>query len=73
MAEITKQTPIGELVKDHPETVEVFLKFGLHCIGCPVSMMETIEQGAAGHGMSDEEIDNLVKELNEKIREKSEE
>ena len=71
MAEITKQTPIGELVKDHPETVEVFLKFGLHCIGCPVSMMETIEQGAAGHGMSDEEIDNLVKELNEKIREKS--
>ena len=73
MAEITKQTPIGELVKDHPETVEVFLKFGLHCIGCPVSMMETIEQGAAGHGMSDEEIDNLVKELNEKIKEKSEE
>ena len=72
MAEVTRETPIGEVVRDHPETVEVFLKYGLHCIGCPASMMETVEQGAAGHGMDEEEITKLVEELNQKIKEKEE-
>ena len=70
--EITKEMPIGEIVQRHPETREVFLKYGLHCVGCPVSMMESLEQGAAGHGLSEEDIANLVKDLNEKIKEKEE-
>lgn len=70
MAEVTKDSPIGEVVKNHPEAVEVFLKYGLHCIGCPASMMETVGQGGAGHGMSEEEIAKMVDEINQKIKAK---
>jgi hybrid cluster-associated redox disulfide protein len=70
MAEVTKESSIGEIVRQHPETIEVFLKYGLHCIGCPASMMETLEQGAAGHGMTEEDIKKMVEEINQKIKEK---
>ena len=46
----------------HPETMEVFMKHGMHCIGCMASHFEDLEQGCAAHGM---DADSLVKELNE--------
>ncbi|MFA6489536.1 MAG: DUF1858 domain-containing protein [Candidatus Micrarchaeia archaeon] len=62
--EITRRTPIGELVMNHPSAVEILFNYGFHCIGCGLSSYETIEEGAAAHGFDDEAIDKLVEELN---------
>ena len=62
--EITKQTQIGEILKINPNVKEILLGFGLHCFGCPMSQMETIEQAAAAHGV---ELDFMLKKLNEDL------
>lgn len=64
---ITRQMTIGDLVAQYPSVVEVLLDEGVHCVGCGASYFETIEQGLAGHGKSDEEINDVVKRLNEAI------
>lgn len=61
---------ISDVVRDHPKVAEVFTEYGLHCIGCAISEFETIEQGAMGHGMDRETIDNLVGEINLAITKK---
>ena len=58
---------IGDVVKKHPQAAEVFLEYGLHCVGCHVSYWETIEEGARGHGMNEEEIDMMVRDANQVI------
>ena len=64
MEKITKDMPIGGVVQKHPETVEVFQKHGLHCMGCAIAHLENIEQGASAHGM---DVKKLVEDLNKKI------
>ncbi|UCG95504.1 MAG: DUF1858 domain-containing protein [archaeon] len=61
---ISKDTTILEVVKEHPETVEVFQKHGLSCVGCPFAMMETLEQGAKSHGI---DLEKLLKDLNNSV------
>ena len=58
---ITKDMPIGEIVQDYPDTVEVFLRHGLMCFGCAIARFENLEQGALAHGM---DVEALVKDLN---------
>ena len=41
----------------------------MHCIGCQASMFETLEEGFMGHGMTDEEINKVMKEINKYIEE----
>ncbi|MDP3998280.1 MAG: DUF1858 domain-containing protein [bacterium] len=55
---------LGDVAVKYPETMEVFFKYGLHCIGCQGASFETIEEGATVHGMTDSEIEKLVNELN---------
>jgi hybrid cluster-associated redox disulfide protein len=62
--EITKDTNIAEMIRDHPKTVEVLLKNGFGCIGCAIAHQESIGQGAKAHGLDDNKIDELIKELN---------
>ena len=64
MAKISKDMMIGEVVQKHPETAEVFMGYGLHCVGCHVAFWETLEQGASGHGMDPETIDKMIKDAN---------
>ncbi len=64
---ITKDSNLLEVVQKHPETAEVFMKHGLHCIGCMAAQYESIEQGAKAHGI---DVKKLVKELNEIIEKK---
>ena len=61
---IAKDMLIGEVVAEHPAVADVFLSYGLHCVGCHVNAFETIEQGAMSHGMSVEEVDEMVAEAN---------
>jgi len=66
---ISKEMPLGEVVKSFPPAVPVMLKYGLHCVGCHVAAFETIEQGARAHGMSDEGIAKMVEEMNKAVEE----
>lgn len=61
---ITRDTKLVNLA-NNAETVEVLTDIGLHCIGCFASQFETLEQGCKGHGMPDNEIDELIKKLNQ--------
>ena len=59
---ITANMMIGDILKQNPKLTEVFLGFGMHCISCPISLMETLEEAAMVH---DVDIDFLLKKLNE--------
>ncbi len=62
MDTITKDTTIGDILEIKPDAVPVLMEIGMHCIGCPSSIGETIEQAAMVHGV---DADMLVKRLNE--------
>ena len=57
-----KDTRIGEIIENAPEKVEILLNAGMHCIGCPASQMETLEEACEVHGIDVEEV---VEKLNE--------
>ena len=48
---ITKAMSIKEVVEKYPATIPVFFKHGLGCVGCAAAQFESIEQGAAVHGI----------------------
>ncbi len=58
---ISKENTIEEVVTKYPESVMVFMKHGLHCVGCHVSAFESVEEGAMAHGI---DVDALVADLN---------
>ena len=59
---ITRQTVIGDILDTDNSVAPLFLAIGMHCLGCPASRGETIEQACAVHGVDWKEI---VKKLNE--------
>ena len=61
MAQITKDTIIMDVLRIDPETAPFFLEIGMHCLGCPASRGESIEQACQVHGA---DCDALLKKLN---------
>ncbi len=61
---ITPDMTIGKIVEQYPQTAEVLLGYGLQCVGCAVNPYETLEQGALGHGMSQDSLESLLQEAN---------
>lgn len=61
MAKITKEMSIIEIVQNYPESLEVFAKYGLGCIGCAAARFENLEAGAKVHGV---DPDKMVEEIN---------
>lgn len=59
--EITKDMLIGEIVRNKPEAIETLLRFGMGCIGCPSSQMESLEEAAMVHGL---DLTALLEALN---------
>ena len=51
-----KDTKIGEILNVAPEKAEILLNIGMHCLGCPASQMETIEEACDVHGIDVEEV-----------------
>ena len=56
---------IAEVVGKYPEVAPILMENGVHCVGCHVSTVETLEMGLAGHGLTDEAIEDVVSQLNE--------
>ena len=51
MAQVSKDTKIGELMMMFPEAAPILMEIGMHCLGCPASQMETLEEAAMVHGI----------------------
>ena len=62
MAQVSKQTMIGELLQIDQDVAPILLNIGMHCLGCPSSQMETIEEAAMVHGT---DPDALVSQIND--------
>ena len=58
---IDKNTKIGDLLQEAPEKANILLEAGMHCLGCPASQAETLEEACEVHGI---DVEELVKELN---------
>ena len=63
--EITKNSIIGDVLDQHPETAQLFFSIGMHCLGCPASRSETIEEASYVHGA---DADELVASLNAALK-----
>ena len=57
-----KNTKIGEIIETAPEKADILLEAGMHCLGCPASQEETLEEACMVHGI---DVEDLVKKLNE--------
>ena len=58
---IEKTTKIGELIEKAPEKADILLEAGMHCLGCPASQAETIEEACMVHGIN---VEELLEKLN---------
>ena len=58
---ISKETKIGELLETAPEKAEILMEAGMHCLGCPASQAETLEEACEVHGI---DVEELVENLN---------
>ncbi|CVI71053.1 hypothetical protein NDGK_02080 [Clostridiales bacterium CHKCI001] len=62
MAQVTKTTTIGELLTLDSSVAPILMAAGMHCLGCPASQMESLEEAAMVHGLNP---DDLVAKVNE--------
>lgn len=56
-----KDTKIGEIIEKAPEKAEILLEAGMHCLGCPASQEETLEEACMVHGI---DVEDLINKLN---------
>jgi hybrid cluster-associated redox disulfide protein len=61
---IKRDSIIGDVLDKYPETAEIFFSIGMHCLGCPASRGETIEEACQVHGA---DIDALLVQLNAEV------
>ena len=64
---INKDTVIGELLQIDIGTAAILMAEGMHCIGCPSSIGETLEEACWVHGM---EVEPLVEKINDYLANK---
>ena len=62
MAAVTKDTIIGDILDMDRTTAPYFLDMGMHCLGCPSSRGETLEEACMVHGV---DVNELIKKLND--------
>lgn len=63
MVEITKDMTIGQILVEAPEVAPMLMAVGMHCLGCPASQGETLEEAAMVHGI---DINELMAFIDEK-------
>ena len=58
---ITKDTIIGDVIKENENAVGILMSFGMGCVGCPSAQAETLEEAAIVHGIN---LDDLIEAIN---------
>jgi hybrid cluster-associated redox disulfide protein len=66
MAKVSKDMLIGQLLQIDANIAPILMRAGMHCLGCPSSQMESLEEAAMVHGIDPEE---LMKKIHEAIGE----
>jgi hybrid cluster-associated redox disulfide protein len=61
---VTGDILVGNLVNEHPELLDTLMEVGMHCVGCPASQMESLNDAAMVHGLDPEAV---VAALNKKL------
>ena len=64
MDTVNEKSIIGEIITRHPETIGVLLGCGMHCLGCPASQAESLEDACAVHGL---EVSKVLFAVNARI------
>lgn len=64
--EVTKEMSIGQVLNIHRGTARILMEFGMHCLGCPHAVAESLQDACAAHGTN---VDELVAQLNEFLAE----
>ena len=67
--QVTRDTIIGDILDVAPQTAPIFLSIGMHCLGCPSSRGETVEEACMVHGV---DCDKLLALVNEEANKKAE-
>ena len=63
MAKVTKSMLIGELLTVDPNIAPILMRAGMHCLGCPSSQMESLEEAAMVHGRDIEELMEAIENM----------
>ena len=64
MKQVTRETIIGDILDTDQTTAPYFMEIGMHCLGCPASRGESIEEACEVHGV---DCDELIEKLNEHL------
>ena len=67
MSRITKDTTIGEAIQIDAGIIPILMGAGMHCVGCPSSAMESLEEACMVHGM---DADQVLKRINDYLANK---
>ena len=62
MAKVSKDMLIGEILQIDANIAPILMRAGMHCLGCPSSQMESLEEAAMVHGL---DVDVLVNQIND--------
>ena len=62
MAKVSKDMLIGQLLQIDANIAPILMRAGMHCLGCPSSQMESLEEAAMLHGL---DVDVLVNQIND--------
>lgn len=68
LKEVTKDMLIGEILQADATVAPILMASGMHCIGCPASQGESLEEAAMVHGI---DSDELVAKINEYLATKN--
>ncbi len=67
MAQVTKDMLIGELLQVDQNVAPILMRAGMHCLGCPSSQGESLEEAAMVHGL---DVNVLVSQINDFLNNK---
>lgn len=64
---ITRYDPLGVIMQECPRAIELLSEYGLHCAGCFMNDVDTLEKGADMHNMTEEEMLAMIDEINTQL------
>lgn len=56
-----KSTLIGEILNQAPDKADILLEMGMHCLSCPASQAESLEEACEVHGI---DVEDVLEKLN---------
>ena len=65
---VNKETRIGEIVQKYPESIDILMAAGMHCLGCAASQMESLEDACMVHGIDSQLLEDALSQVIEMKR-----